>query len=415
MFGGPKFSDLDLEKLYVYFTDKNWNKLSEQKKIELLNCVLEEEKQKIINEGYYNSLTEKLEFNLIGLQNFDIDISFDDEAITHSGRYNYNTQTITICKKKLSKNTNGIDAYCTLMHELQHGIQDHLIKNIENYEQNTKEYNYINKLRIVKNNHRQKIDFCGITGDGILHFNELQRNINPMTNKLAKMFYILSCTERDALSYEKYKKESIGKQLAAKIDREDLIKESIDIFNEMYPEHSNLEIFNLLDECVRYLYERINDIDDLHATIMYDIAYIALILEKEENGEEINEDYAKLIFPENKEANMAKYNYAVYGTDTRYEDYVIIEDLKNVMDLYNFDLEKFNKLTQEQKKNNPKLLLYAATRINDDLTKYIDNLEPLKCYCKKRSESLLKDDSLQKGMEILLGINFVNDLKNNQM
>ena len=415
MFNHVKNDNKTLEELYSMFANAGWDKLSKQQRVLLMKNVLDKEQEKVQDGGY-----QKADMQLISLDrnvfSDDIAVEFGILGEGYAGMYDPDRKCITLKEGK-----SGICTYYNLMHEFQTAIQDYLIGHMGGYNEKPEEYEYIERLRIVRDECDKKISFCNISGEADFHLNIISSETCPQwapAHDLSEMFYTLNITERDAFYYAREKGDNAfhclkqqNINLDIDCDYKFLVNE-LSEFRKTYhcPNISDTEIFEVIDKCIDNLYMGILPEDDLCATVMYDIACIMLILRKESSGEDICEEDLELLSPENKRRNMAKENFAVYGEGTRYGKYIIVQDLKNHENEYSMDIDKFLVLTPEQKKNNPKIILLAASRIGDEIKEHIANLDALKAFCMADKELLKPANNLREGMAVIFGDEFVGSL-----
>lgn len=419
-----RYKNKTLIELYGMFVNKKWDKLANIQKKFLMKAVLAKEKEGLKPLSYQKADMQLILLDKDTFSKFKISVKFKKLDEGYAGEYDPDKKCISLFKRPSlgTKKNSGIYTYCTLMHEFQHAVQDYFIDNIECYNKNPEECKYINRIKIVRDTDDIEINFCSINGKANFHFKKIivTQNIqfDDSVSKLSEMFYTLNITERDAFYYAKIKGDNVChyfKQQNINLDIDcdyKFLEDELSQFRKTYhcQNKTDTEIFEVIDKCIDNLYMGNPPEDDLCATVMYDIACIMLILRKESSGEEICEEDLEILFPENKRRNMAKENFAVYGENTRYGKYVIVQDLENHKNEYSMDICKFKKLTPEQKKNNPQIILLAASRIGDGIKKYITNLDALEAFCMADKESLRTNNELRHGMAVIFGDGFVECL-----
>lgn len=324
MFNLTNYNNKSLIELYNMFASKKWDKLDSEQRVLLMQAVVNKEKKEVKQIVNKKADMQSLLLNIDTLKEFDIKVGFGMPGEGFAGRYEPERKCIILneCSFCTENKDDGIYAYYTLIHEFQHAVQDYLIRNINEYNEKSDEYKYVNRLRIVRDVHDRNICFCNINGNADFHFNVLSSESCTswsLAHDLSEMLYTLSTTERDAFYYGKIKKDILCDNLKfqdsnVKISFNDCsVENELNNFRSTYKcqNISDTDIFNIIDKCIDNLYLGHLPENNLCASVMYDMTCIMLILRKESTEEKVSEKDINLLDREYKRKIMAEWNFTV--------------------------------------------------------------------------------------------------------
>lgn len=243
---------------------------------------------------------------------------------------NFQDSEKIILNKSYINSKKIFDIIATIYHECKHAIQNNILESSKN--NNLYHNEYAKSLDYCKNKISIDINFCNFNlKDVSLHI-----KFNNILSMESSLFYHLNISEREAF-LEEQQCIVLQKKYQQKGQYNYNIQQDITFFNLYY--HCNLsneKVFDIIDKCYENLVENKlpshNEEGNLIATVMYDmclvVGYNSGVLSKEE--------VLKLSTLKEKQKNLAKEDFIVYGTT--------------------YDGNLFSNEKQEQIVKNPKLL-----------------------------------------------------------
>lgn len=445
-----KYKNMTSQELLSQLSRDIWNGLTLNEQTKILTELTLKIKEKICNTPI-DYMGKHILVNPKGFVNYDITVKMLPLEGTVYGRYDQNNHTLMINANIFHRNSNiNIETSLfqlpyVLAHEVKHAFQDYVIEDCNIF---TKDY--VNLLQSYRDKTEIQINCFDISRKGNLHINPItdeQFNENTyihnidgnksIIKNLANMCYYLNVVERESFIFgEEQGNEFIQCNNNGNVDSIQIGKsynktnKQLNLFRERYccPKYSDEKILSIIDDCFNIiansdgnieniLKSNIEKLDDLKANIIYDIACISMFYENNEikneqtrknNGDKIIE----LLDENQKTKNLYNCGYASTNAISKYnarcDEYIIIPTIERTKHFLYSDLNSFESLSDEDKKNNPLLVLTAATELKEKILDYID-INAVKAYCRNNIDEVLDGSIYQKGLGII-DKNFLNQL-----
>lgn len=247
----------------------------------------------------------------------------------------------------INSHVDGHKIHADIVHEVGHSLQDDILKTINQYQENSPEYDFLYKLQSTIVNKNIKRNIFGIEYSGRVYVNCQNGAPSVTLSDLSMALYKLSISERYASALSnKYSAELIG---GSKHDNE----EYVNLFRDRYGlnDASEQEIFMIVDLAHVASYNGIIPNNPILASVSYDLAATLSYQE----GKISDKEYIHIMRNDVKFQKISKYaienqlniiNYNNLTFDLSISDYI--------------DINKLSNASPEQRLNNPHLILLAA-------------------------------------------------------
>ena len=348
------YANYSLPELYEKLKDCEWTKLNAFQKKMLIKSIMIKELEQI---------------NLPYTISIDYISKKYDQLAEYVNAYYYHSERLLCMNDDLITSGSGEFAYSVLDHELIHVEQYFKIDNLEKF---PAEEEYIVKLNECLNTVGHNISVLEKNVVANLHIYALPDSVD------INMFYILCIAEREAYS----KQYLIYEESPDK----NLLLLGCKAFRDKYGQSfSDEDIYKIIDQCYHNLYENIMPVgtykeQSIQATVMYDLLHTAMYMYDGTHNLDILTDLDR------KRKVLAESGYTIYGEEP-------LNNLLHEFYKYRNDISLLEKLSIEEQRINPKLLLWCL-RTNADTLNYIKDIDAF-LYNTMKHFDIYDDDTQQ--------------------